>query len=507
MAQPSLAELVAVSEKVASTRSRKQKTRSIADYLVTLPPERRDVAVSFLIGRPLQSKLGAGFAAAYRTEAEPAAEATLTLEDVDYTLAAMAEMSGEGSQTERLATLERLLGRATAAEQSFLKRLIVRDLRQGATDGVMIDAIGIAAGVDVGVVRRAAMLRGDLVETASIALEGGAEALKAVHLQLLRPVAPMLASTAASMDDAMGDDLRLVETKLDGARIQLHVADGEVAVFTRNLNDITHRLPTIVEEAKAFPHDSLLLDGEVLVVARDGSPVLFQDSMQQFGADEVPAAGEGQAIRAFYFDLLHMDGVDLIDQPLLERRAALERLPGDVVVPQIATADADAAGRFMDEVLAAGHEGVMVKDPESLYEAGRRGSAWRKVKPVYTFDLVVLAVEWGSGRRRGWLSNIHLGARTDDGFAMVGKTFKGMTDAMLDWQTARFLELETHREGHVVSVRPEQVVEVAIDGVQRSPRYDGGIALRFARVKRYRDDKAPAEADSLESLRAMLPKR
>ncbi len=497
-----IADLVAVSQAVAATRSRKKKTATIAAYLLTVPRSQRHIAVSFLIGRPLQAKLGAGFAAAYRTDAPAAVAASLTLQEVDDTLAAMADMSGEGSQTERLATLERLLSRATADEQSFLKRLIVRDLRQGATEGVMIDAIATAAEAPANLVRRAMMLSGDLVETAAVALDGGVAALQEVRLRLFRPVAPMLAATAASVDEAMTEP-SLVETKLDGARVQLHKNREEVRIYTRNLDDITHRLPDLVAQAQALSFDSVLLDGEVLAVDAAGHPVMFQDTMQTFGADEIPAETPGHEIRAFFFDILHIDGEDLIDLPLSERRRILEGLPEHMVIDHIHAGDTATATAFMEDVVAFGHEGVMVKDPASLYEAGRRGSAWKKVKPVYTFDLVVLAVEWGSGRRQGWLSNIHLGARTADGFAMVGKTFKGMTDAMLEWQTQRFLELETHRDGRTVYLRPEQVVEVALDGVQRSPTYASGVALRFARVRRYRDDKSATEADTLEALRAL----
>ncbi len=377
------------------------------------------------------------------------------------------------------------------------------ELRQGALEGVMVEAIAKAASVKSAAVRRAHMLGGRLDQAAVAAFTGGEAALAEIGLEVGRGVQPMLASTATGVAEAIADLGRSsVEWKLDGARIQVHRRGDDVVVFTRNLNDVTHRLPEVVDAVRALPVRSVVLDGEVLGMHEDERPGAFQDTMSTFGAD----AERAHALRPWFFDCLHLDGVDLLDAPLTDRLATLERIAPELRIPGIITDDPAVAARVLAEALAAGHEGVMVKGADSAYEAGRRGKAWQKVKPVHTFDLVVLAVEWGSGRREGRLSNIHLGARNPDGeFVMVGKTFKGLTDATLTWQTARFLELETRRTDHTVYVRPEQVVEIALDGVQRSTRYPGGVALRFARVVRYRDDKGPGEADTIESLQALLP--
>jgi DNA ligase-1 len=349
------------------------------------------------------------------------------------------------------------------------------------------------------------MLDGDLSRVATVAATEGEDGLCAIGLQVLRPVLPMLAATAADVREAVasaGGAQVSVEWKLDGARVQVHRAGDEVRLFTRNLNDVTARLPGVVDVVRALPAQQLVLDGEVIGVGDDERPDLFQDTMSRFGRHD----GAGAALGVWFFDLLHLDGRDLLDEPLSERAALLDAVVGPLRIPSVVTADADVAARFLDGALAAGHEGVMVKDVDSRYEAGRRGSAWRKVKPVRTVDLVVLAAEWGHGRRRGWLSNLHLGARGPDGsLLMVGKTFKGLTDEVLTWQTARLLELEVARSGIVVEVRPELVVEIALDGVQPSDRYPGGVSLRFARVRRYRPDKSPADADTIEAVRAIRP--
>ncbi|HJV09519.1 MAG TPA: ATP-dependent DNA ligase, partial [Acidimicrobiales bacterium] len=427
----------------------------------------------------------------------------LTVRDVDQALTELAGLAGPGSAGARTAALDRLFGRATEAEANFLRRLLPGDLRQGALEALVVDALAAAVGVKVDVARRAVMLGGDLSQVAEVAVTAGEEGLCAIGLQVLRPVQPMLAATAGDVAEAIGAcGPSSVEWKLDGARIQAHRAGEEVRLYTRNLNDVTARLPGVVEVVRRLPATSLVLDGEVLGVGDGERPDAFQDTMSRFGRHD----GAGAGLGVWFFDLLHLDGRDLLDEPLVERARLLDALAGPLRIPAILTDDPTLAADFAAGALAAGHEGVMVKGAQSRYEAGRRGSAWRKVKPVQTVDLVVLGAEWGHGRRHGWLSNLHLGARGPDGtLLMVGKTFKGLTDALLAWQTERLLELETHRDGIVVFVRPELVVEIALDGVLPSDRYPGGVSLRFARVKRYRPDKTPADADDIETVRAVRP--
>lgn len=501
-----LAEVVATSAAVAATRSRTAKVAAIAELLRRLGPEEVAPVVGFLTGAARQGRIGIGWAtigsgAAIAADAG-AAEPSITVGELDHALTELAALAGPGSAGARRDGVGRLLARATAVEVPFLRALLLGELRQGALDGVMTDAIGKAAGVPTALVRRAAMLTGDLGETGRSALFGGAGALGGARLTLLRPVLPMLAATSPTVTEAFADgEAASVEWKLDGARVQVHRDGDDVAVFTRNGNDVTGRLPRIVEIARSLPATSAVLDGEALGFTEDAAPRAFQDTMSGFGRD----AGDA-AITAYFFDVLHLDGSDLLDQPLSERLDALRTVADRWRVPGIVTADADTAERFASAAVAAGHEGVMVKALASPYDAGRRGSAWRKVKPVHTLDLVVLAAEWGHGRRRGWLSNLHLGARGSDGtFGMVGKTFKGLTDELLTWQTARLQELAIGEDRWVVHVRPELVVEIALDGAQASTRYPGGVALRFARVRRYRPDKPASEADTIEAVHRLLP--
>jgi DNA ligase-1 len=497
------ADVVATSERVAATSSRSTKVAALADLLRRLAPDEVEATVAVLSGEPRQGRIGIGWATLSAVSAAPAPEPAITVAGLDRTLDRIAALSGTGSEAARAGALHELFVRATAAEADFLRRLLVGELRQGALAGVMTDAVAKAARVPLADVRRAAMLAGDLCRVAAVALDGGAPALAAIGLRPLHPVLPMLAATSPDPVQALAaTGPASVEWKLDGARIQLHRDGDEVRIFTRNLNDVTSRLPSIVAAARAMPATCFILDGEALGWLEDPDgdrPDRFQEIMSRFGSHAASDLG------ARFFDCLHLDRQDLLDLPLTERVQALGEVAAPYRVPAIMTEDPVEASAFFDRAIGAGHEGIVVKAAESRYEAGRRGGAWRKVKPVQTFDLVVLGAEWGHGRRRGWLSNLHLGARTDaGGFVMVGKTFKGLTDELLTWQTAELLARETRRDGIVVFVRPELVVEVALDGVQSSTRYPGGLALRFARVKRYRPDKTPAEADAIESLQALL---
>jgi len=502
-----LADLVATSAGLSATRSRSAKVQLLAELLRRAPRRETAVVVGFLVGAPRQGRVGVGWSTVGRARDVPAAaEPSLTVGDVDLAIDRLQQTTGPGSAAARDRVVADLFERATAPEADFLRRLLLGELRQGALEGVMADAVAAAARIPVPEVRRAAMLAGNLCRVAAVALEEGEAGLAGIGLQVLRPVLPMLAATAATVAEALQANGRSsVEWKLDGARIQAHRRKDVVRLFTRSLNDVTDRLPMIADVVRGLNATEVILDGEVFGAGLDDDAAgLFQDTMSRFSRHE-PVPHTGLQVR--FFDILHLDGDDLIGRPLEERLQILDLVAGAHRVPGILTADVAQAEDFSADVLARGHEGVMVKSARSLYEAGRRGSAWRKVKPVRTFDLVVLAAEWGHGRRRGRLSNLHLGARDPaaGGFMMVGKTFKGLTDALLAWQTERFLELETERVGIAVHVRPEVVVEIAVDGVQRSSRYPGGVALRFARVKRYREDKGPEEADTIDSLRSLLP--
>ena len=499
-----LADVVAASEQVAATSSRSAKTAILAALLGRLDEHEVPIAVGFLSGMPRQGRVGVGYRLAYGVEPSPAAEASLTLDEVDRAISAIEGETGAGSARARRALLGDLLVRATEPEAQFVQRLFTGELRQGASAGLMADAVAKAAGVPAELVRRALMLSGDLSATAAIALDRGADGLREVGFELFRPILPMLASPGGSLADAVGSFASAsVEWKLDGIRIQIHRRGDEVRIYTRNLNEITYALPGIVEAMRALPMQQAVLDGEAIWMSGD-SPAAFQETVSQIDRDAPP-----QGIETFLFDVLHIDGDDLLDTPLAERAARLEAIAPQLKVSGVFTSDAEEAQRVLDESLRAGHEGVVVKDAASLYAAGRRGKSWLKLKPVRTYDLVVLGAEWGHGRRQGRLSNLHLGARdprTGD-FVMVGKCFKGLTDELLRWQTEELLARETGRHGIAVLVRPELVVEIALDGVQSSTRYPGGVALRFARVKRYRPDKDVAEADTIDDLRALLATR
>jgi DNA ligase-1 len=508
-----LIDVANASADVGSVSARSVKIGRIAELLKQAAAESDPtlvaVIVAWLSGELPQRQIGVGWAA-LRSLPAPAAEPSLMVRGVDATFSEIGAVSGKGSQARRAELVNGVFAAATDVEQTFLRRLLGGELRQGALIGVMADAVAKAADLRAADVRRAAMLGGDLPAVAAAALTAGTAALSEFTLTVGRPVGPMLAQTATGVHEALEKlgGTAIFEAKLDGARVQIHRAGDAVAVYTRSLDDVTVRLPEVVEAALALPATEFIADAEAIALRPDLRPHRFQVTAARFGQrTDVAAARAAQPLSVFFFDLLHVDGTDLLDLPATDRLAALDAIvPAAQRVDRLTTSDGAAAAAFLAATLAAGHEGVMAKSPAAPYEAGRRGAGWLKVKPVHTLDLVVLAVEWGSGRRTGKLSNIHLGARdpATGGFVMLGKTFKGMTDAMLDWQTARFTELAVHgTDGYVVEVRPEQVVEIALDGVQTSTRYPGGMALRFARVLRYRDDKGPADADTVDTVRAL----
>ena len=521
------ADLVATSEAVKQTRSRQQKVEHLAACIGALAAEGRpapassggaggpprssaSVGVAYLAGELPQGRVGLGPAAVFKSPPASALEASsLSLADVDAAFDAIAAVRGSGAVGERMRLWLGLLARCTAPEQAYLRRLVVGELRQGALESLVADAVARATGVRVESVRRALMLAGSLPSIAEAAAEGGEAALSRYHIQLFRPLQPMLAQSAETPEQALGSLSRaLFEYKLDGARVQVHKDGSEVRVYTRQLSDVSAAVPEVVELVRGLPSESLVIDGEVLCMRPDGAPEPFQVTMRRFGRKlDIEAMRRTQPLWPFFFDLLHRDGADLIDRGTAERLALLDEVVAPAWrMPRLTTADPAEAASFFEAALERGHEGVMAKALDASYAAGRRGQAWLKVKSHHTFDLVVLGVEWGSGRRQGWLSNLHLGARDPlGGFVMVGKTFKGMTDALLEWQTAALLEREVARDQFTVFVRPELVVEVAFNDVQQSPHYPGGVALRFARVKRYRPDKSASEADTIDSVRALCP--
>jgi DNA ligase-1 len=500
-----LDEVARTSEVVARSSARSGKVEALAACLRRLRPDEVPVAVAYLSGT--LGRIGVGWALLRSLPPPTAGPPTVELLEVDDALRRVAALGGTGSQAERRRELASLFERATEREQSFLRGVLHGELRQGALEGVMLDAIARAADVPAADVRRASMLAGDVAVVAQAALADGADGLARFRLDVLRPVKPMLAQTAADVDGAIArTGPAAVEWKLDGARLQVHRSGDEVRAFTRSLADVTARVPEVVGKVLALPVESVVLDGEVIALRPDDRPHPFQVTMSRFGSGGDVAPREAVPLSVSLFDCLHLDGDDLLDRPCAERFAVLSsRVPEHLRVPRIETDDPTVAARFLDEALEHGQEGVMVKALAAPYEAGRRGAAWVKVKRAHTLDLVVLAAEWGHGRREGKLSNLHLGARDPEtgSYVMLGKTFKGMTDEMLEWQTEHLLALELAREGHVVHVRPELVVEIAFDGVQASTRYPGGVALRFARVKGYRPDKSAAEADTIDTVRAL----
>ncbi|MFC7341934.1 ATP-dependent DNA ligase [Saccharopolyspora griseoalba] len=498
-----LSDVVAVSAEVAATSSRKAKTTAIAELLRRLDRSEVAPATALLAGELPGGRAGVGWSTLGSLQVEPAAEPQLTIGEVAAAVDEVRAISGAGSAQRRAEALTRLLARATGTEQSFLVRSFGGELRQGALEGVVVEAVAASSGVRAEAVRRAFMLSGRLPATAEAALLGGEEALAEFRLELFRPIRPMLASPAETLDDALAELGECsVEHKLDGARIQVHRDGDQVRVYTRTLREITRNVGELVELVRGLDCRSVVLDGETLALDDAGRPRPFQETMARFGAQEQRA----ELLHPYFFDCLHLDGADLLDRPLRDRLAALDQVAAAHRIPGAVSPDPERAAALFDDALASGHEGVVVKDLDAPYAAGRRGKSWRKIKPAHTLDLVVLAAEWGHGRRRGYLSNLHLGARDPDGGPpiMVGKTFKGLTDELLAWQTAEFQRLATGGDDWAVRVRPELVVEVELDGVQTSPRYPGGVALRFARVLRYRPDKDAGEADTVEAVRGML---
>jgi DNA ligase 1 len=509
-----LEDVTRCSRAVEAVASKKEKTRYLAELLGRATDEELPIVIAALSGEPRQGRVGVGWATVYGRHAPPTqpenpgtpnGDASPTLLEFDALLERLQLTTGPGSVGLRQTLLDAFMNRCGSETQTFISQLLTGGLRQGALHSLMVEAAALALGCKPTELRKALTLHADLGALAVLVREKGAAALTGVHIVPGRPLQPMLAATAESVETALREISGPVsiEWKLDGARIQVHRFNDTVRIFTRNLNDVTDRLPTVVAELRALPATTFVADGEVMGFLDETTPARFQDTMSDVGKD-APEATRVQ-LRPYLFDLLHLDGADLVERPLHERLALLDSLASHLRVPGRLTDDLDDALAVQTEALGRGHEGVMVKDATSTYEAGRRGSSWRKVKPVHTFDLVVLAAEWGHGRRTGWLSNLHLGARNPETneFVMVGKTFKGLTDALLTSQTAGLLARETHRAGITVWVRPELVVEIALDGVQRSTRYPGGIALRFARVKRYRPDRTPESADTIDTLRSL----
>ena len=497
-------ELVETSRAMAKTRAR------LAKILLRAEASEVSLVVGYLSGNV--PRLGLGYATLGAIRVAAAAEPRLRLMDVDAVFEEIANTRGSGSSGRRAAIAKDLLRRATSEEQAFIYRLLLDDLRQGSLEGVMVDAVAHAAGVPAAEVRRALMVRGELAVVAGIALSEGTDGIAKLEVELFRAVRPMLAQTANDVAGALATlETAALEFKIDGARVQVHKLDEEIRVFTRSANDVTHACPEIVEAVRRLRCESVVLDGETIALKKDGKPYPFQTTMRRFGRRlDIAALRRTLPLSVFFFDCLFLNGSSLLEAKASERLRSLGGLlPRKLLVPRIVTSEESEAALFLERALASGHEGVMAKSLDAPYQAGQRGKSWLKIKSTITLDLVVLAAEWGSGRRRGWLSNLHLGARDPQGggFVMLGKTFKGMTDAILEWQTKRLQKIETSRDESTVYVRPELVVEIALNDLQKSPRYPGGLALRFARLKGYREDKRSDEADTIETVREIYRKQ
>jgi len=502
-----LASVVETSRRVTDTSKRLEKIDLLARLIRQLSPEEIEIVVPFLSGQTRQGRIGVGYAAVRDARNSPTASPALEALDVDRILQTITETSGSGSQRRRFELLQSMFSRATEAEQQFLTALLMGELRQGALEGIMAEAVAKASGLAPERVRRAAMMAGDIARVARAALEQGEAGLSQYEVRLFRPIQPMLAQSADDVPEALaciGE--AALEYKMDGARVQVHKSGGEVVVYSRSLKDVTSAVPEVAELTRALPAKDLILDGEVISLLPDGRPQPFQITMRRFGRKlDVERMRQELPMTPFWFDLLYLNGTPLLDDPQARRFAALSELSREHLIPHTITNDAQAADAFLEQALERGHEGIMAKAIDAKYAAGARGQSWVKVKRARTLDLVILAAEWGNGRRKGWLSNLHLGARDTQrgGFAMLGKTFKGLTDEMLAWQTQELLRLEIGRDSYTVHVKPELVVEIAFNEIQVSPRYVSGLALRFARVKRYRTDKTAAEADTFETVQRL----
>jgi ATP-dependent DNA ligase I len=502
-----LAGVVETSRRVTETSRRLEKIDLLAALLKQLHPDEIEIAVAYLAGQTRQGRIGIGYAALRDASSSPAERPSLEAVEVDRILQAIAAVSGSGAQRQRLELLQGMFSRATGPEQRFLTGLLMGELRQGALEGIMVEAVAKASGIPAERVRRAVMMAGNVAVVARTALEHGGSGLAQYDVQLFRPIQPMLAQTAEDVDEALADlGEAALEFKMDGARVQVHRSGDDVVVYSRSLNDVTAAVPEVVEVVRALPARDLILDGEVLSLMPDGRPQPFQATMRRFGRKlDVDRMRQELPLSPYWFDLLYWNGGSLLDEPQSRRFAALQDLTREFLIPHIVTSDAQSGQEFLEQALSRGHEGVMAKATDAKYAAGARGQSWLKVKRARTLDLVILAAEWGHGRRRGWLSNLHLGARDTEkgGFAMLGKTFKGLTDEMLAWQTRELLQLEIGRDAYTVYVEPKLVVEVAFNEIQTSPRYASGLALRFARVKRYRADKTAAEADTFQTVQKL----
>jgi len=503
-----LAAVVATSQRVAETSRRLEKIDLLAGLLRQLDPEEVRIVVAFLSGYTRQGRIGVGYAALRDTAAATSETAVLEMREVDRVLGELAAVKGAGSDRQKRSLLHSLLSRATAPEQTFLTGLLLGEIRQGALEGIMLEAVAKASGIAPDRLRRAAMMAGDIASVARSAMECGLEGLAPYDIQLFRPVQPMLAQTAEDVGAALADlGEAALEYKFDGARVQVHRSGEQVLVFSRSLNDVTTSVPEVVEAVRALPAADLILDGEVLSLTPDGRPRPFQVTARRFGRKlDLDRMRAELPLSPFWFDLLYLNGQSLLDEPQSRRfQTLVELAPPNTLVPHTFTADPERAAEFLHQALHQGHEGIMAKAAGDAYAAGARGQSWLKIKQAHTLDLVILAAEWGHGRRHGWLSNLHLGARDTEkgGFAMLGKTFKGLTDQMLSWQTAELLKAEIGRDAYTVFVAPQLVVEIAFNDIQISPHYPSGLALRFARVKRFRPDKSPADADTFQTVQKL----
>jgi DNA ligase-1 len=503
-----LAQIVETSQRVADTSRRLEKVELLATLLKQLDAEESEIAVAYLCGYTRQGRIGIGSAALRASGAEPSAMAALEISDVDRAFASLAAVEGRGAEGQRRESLRALMARATALEQKFLTALLFGEIRQGALEGVMVEALARASGATAEEVRRAVMMAGDIARVARALLQEGPAGLAQYTIQLFRPVQPMLAQTAEDVEGALADlGEAALEYKFDGARVQVHRSGDDVVIFSRALNDVTAAVPEIVEAVRALPGRDFILDGEIISLTPEGRPQPFQVTARRFGRKlDLDRMRAELPLTPYWFDLLYLDGQPLIDEPQARRFGALSALaPAGSLVPHLVTADAEKGAEFLRMALHQGNEGIMAKASGASYAAGARGQSWLKIKRAHTLDLVILAAEWGSGRRKGWLSNLHLGARVPEtgAFAMLGKTFKGLSDEMLAWQTGQFLKLEIGRDAYTVYVEPKLVAEIAFNDIQVSTRYPSGMALRFARVKRYRPDKTAADADTVDTVRKL----